>query len=133
MLVLELPYHLVFRFGRFLLFVLLFLPFGVCLKSFGGTFSDEVLSHSEMGGSCSTLIIVVVLCLLRLGRGLRLNLKLSARLFFRFVQVLLLDRVFGLDDGQIQIEQEKGAKEYQGNEEEDDEWRVGLLIHDHDI
>ena len=114
--------------------VLQFLPLVELEQSLGGALRDEVLSHAQSKCICGTLTIFIFIhSFLLLRGGLRQLFQLAALTLLSLENLLLLDRVLGLDDREIQIEQEKGAKEDQGHEEENDERRIRFLVHDHDV
>lgn len=99
-------------------------------------FSYVVLSHANLEPTLARVFVItayIIVGLLRLGCGCQELLLLLENSLLGLFLLLLGFRVFGLDDGQVQVEQEEGTEEDKRHEEEDDKWRVGLLVHDHDV
>lgn len=99
-------------------------------------FGDVVLGHADLEPALPRVLIIeahIVVLLLRLRCRRQELLLLLGELLLRFFLLLLGFRVFGLDDGQVQVEQEEGTEEDKRHEEEDDKGRVGHLVHDHDV
>ena len=97
-------------------------------KLVGGAFSDEKVGDSNVVRQSRCIVISTTF----LGLNGKFFLLAFQLLLLRFDVILSL-RVGTLDDGQGQIEKEKGANEDHGDEEKDGKRRVGLLVHDHDL
>ena len=57
--------------------------------------------------------------------------QLTLLIFFNLLLLCLFLRVAGLDNSQVEVEQEESTNEYHRHEEEEGPRGVGLLVHDH--
>ena len=86
-------------------------------------FRYVVLSHANLEPALARVFVIttyIIVGLLRLGCGCQELLLLLENSLLGLFLLLLGFRVFGLDDGQVQVEQEEGTEEDKRHEEEDD-------------
>lgn len=112
---------LLLRFGLLYHLVLVVLP--ELDKASTRPFRYVVLSHANLEPALARVFVIttyIVVGLLSLGCGSQELLLLLENSLLGLFLLLLCFRVFGLDDGQVQVEQEEGTEEDKRHEEEDD-------------
>ena len=108
------------------------MPFLEFYELLGSTFCDEKFENAQRSLIFSIIHQLLLCFILFVFRRVNLHLVESQFLFLIFDALLGL-WVGAIDNGKSQVQEEEGTDEDERDEEKEDYWGVGLLIHDHNL